>query len=144
MSNSGTWKHLSLSRATGVLQTRASEVALNVSQPTFTVQIRQHLKKRSASQVAGSHDVRSLVQLTQSTGRELAPALERSLKDLSSLLASTTALSSQTSGHVSVAALPSLCGSMLPRVIKLLAGKKQSGAFQCSWSIRSGFAFRRW
>jgi DNA-binding transcriptional LysR family regulator len=105
--------------------TRAAK-SLNVSQPTFTVQIRQ-LEEAVGVRLL-DRTTRS-VQLTQA-GRELAPALERSLKDLSSLLASTTALSSQTSGHVSVAALPSLCGSMLPRVIAAFNKKHQGISVQ--------------
>jgi LysR family carnitine catabolism transcriptional activator len=92
--------------------TRAAR-SLNVSQPAFTVQIRQleaGLGLRLLDRTTRS------VELTQA-GRELAPALERSLRELSALLASTAALPAKASGHVSVAALPSLCGRMLPTII---------------------------
>jgi len=101
--------------------TRAAR-SLNVSQPTFTVQIRQ-LEEALGVRLL-DRTTRS-VQLTQA-GREFAPQLERSLRDLTALLASTAALSGKTSGHVSVAALPSLCGGMLPSVIAAF-NRKHSG-----------------
>ena len=92
--------------------TRAAQ-SLNISQPTFTVQIR-HLEEALGVRLL-DRTTRS-VQLTQA-GRELAPHVERLLRELATLLTNTAARAGKTSGHVAVAALPSLCGSMLPSVI---------------------------
>jgi DNA-binding transcriptional LysR family regulator len=56
------------------------------------------------------------VQLTP-IGRELAPVLERILRDLDSALLNTQALSSQASGFVAIAALPTLSATVLPGII---------------------------
>jgi LysR family carnitine catabolism transcriptional activator len=98
--------------------TRAAQ-SLNISQPTFTVQIRQ-LEEALGVRLL-DRTTRS-VQLTHA-GRELAPHVERLLRELTTLLTNTAALSGKTSGHVSVAALPSLCGSMLPSVIAAFGAK---------------------
>ena len=47
-------------------------------------------------------------------GRELAPVLERILRDLDSALLNIRALSSGASGSVTIAALPSLSATVLP------------------------------
>jgi DNA-binding transcriptional LysR family regulator len=105
--------------------TRAAK-SLNVSQPAFTVQIRQ-LEEAMGVRLL-DRTTRS-VQLTPS-GRELAPALERSLRDLTALLTGTTAHSGKTIGHVSVASLPSLCGTMLPAVIRSFVRKHKAISVQ--------------
>lgn len=92
--------------------TRAAK-ALNVSQPTFTVQIRQLETSLGVRLV--DRNTRS-VQLTP-IGRELAPVLERILRDLDSALLNTQALSSQASGFVAIAALPTLSATVLPGII---------------------------
>jgi DNA-binding transcriptional LysR family regulator len=56
------------------------------------------------------------VQLTQ-VGREVAPVLERLLRELDSLLVNIRSVAAKTSGFVSVAALPSLSATILPAVI---------------------------
>jgi DNA-binding transcriptional LysR family regulator len=92
--------------------TRAAK-AVHVSQPTFTVQIR-HLETALGVRLV-DRNTRS-VQLTP-IGRELAPVLERILRELDSALLNTQALSSRASGFVSVAALPTLSANVLPGII---------------------------
>jgi DNA-binding transcriptional LysR family regulator len=92
--------------------TRAAK-AVNISQPTFTVQIR-HLETSLGVRLV-DRNTRS-VQLTP-IGRELAPVLLRILRDLDSALLNTRALSSRASGFVAIAALPSLSATVLPGII---------------------------
>jgi len=92
--------------------TRAAK-ALHVSQPAFTVQIRQ-LESALGVRLL-DRNTRS-VQLTQ-IGRDLAPVLERLLREFDSLLLNTKALSTRASGYVAVAALPSLSATLMPRII---------------------------
>lgn len=92
--------------------TRAAK-AVNVSQPTFTIQI-QHLETALGVRLV-DRNTRS-VQLTP-IGRYLAPVLERILRDLDSALLNTQALSRKASGYVAIAALPSLSATMLPGII---------------------------
>ncbi len=87
--------------------------AVNISQPTFTVQIR-HLEAALGVRLV-DRNTRS-VKLTP-IGRELAPVLERILRDLESALLSTQAYSSRASGFVAVAALPTLSATVLPGII---------------------------
>jgi DNA-binding transcriptional LysR family regulator len=86
---------------------------VHVSQPTFTVQIRQ---------LETALGVRLLDRNTRSVrltpiGRELAPVIERILRELESVLVNTQALSAKASGFVAVAALPTLSATMLPGII---------------------------
>ena len=92
--------------------TRAAK-AVNISQPTFTVQIR-HLETALGVRLV-DRNTRS-VKLTP-IGRELAPVLERILRDLESVLLNTQAFSSRASGFVSMAALPTLSATVLPGII---------------------------
>jgi DNA-binding transcriptional LysR family regulator len=92
--------------------TRAAK-AVHVSQPTFTTQIR-HLETSLGVRLV-DRNTRS-VQLTP-IGRELAPVLERILRELDSALLNTQALSSRASGFVAVAALPTLSATVLPGII---------------------------
>jgi len=92
--------------------TRAAK-AVHVSQPTFTVQIRQ---------LEGALGVRLLDRNTRSVrltpiGEDLAPVVERILRDLDSALFNTHALSARPGGFVAVAALPTLSATMLPGII---------------------------
>jgi LysR family transcriptional regulator, carnitine catabolism transcriptional activator len=87
--------------------------ALHVSQPALTVQIRQ---------LEDTLGVRLLDRNTRSVrptqiGHELAPVAERILLDVESLVDSTRQLSDKQRGLVSVAALPSVSATFLPRVI---------------------------
>src|SRR3954453_687759 len=79
--------------------TRAAK-AVHISQPTFTVQIKQLETALGVRLV--DRNTRS-VQLTP-IGRDLAPVLERILRDLDSALLNTQALSRQASGFVAIAA----------------------------------------
>lgn len=92
--------------------TRAAK-AVNISQPTFTVQIR-HLETALGVRLV-DRNTRS-VQLTP-IGRELAPVLERILRDLESALLNTQAFSSRACGSVTIAALPTLSATVLPGII---------------------------
>lgn len=92
--------------------TRAAR-AVNISQPTFTVQIR-HLETALGVRLV-DRNTRS-VKLTP-IGRELAPVLERILRDLESALLNTQAFSSRASGSVAIAALPTLSATVLPGII---------------------------
>ena len=92
--------------------TRAAK-AVHISQPTFTVQI-QHLETALGVRLV-DRNTRS-VQLTP-IGRDLAPVLERILRDLDSALLNAQALSTKASGFVAVAALPTLSATMLPGIV---------------------------
>ena len=92
--------------------TRAAK-AVNISQPTFTVQIR-HLEAALGVRLVDRNT--RTVKLTP-IGRDLAPVLERILRDLESALLNTQAYSSRASGFVAVAALPTLSATVLPGII---------------------------
>lgn len=92
--------------------TRAAE-ALHVSQPALTVQIRTleealgvRLFDRNTRQV----------KLTP-IAKELLPAFERVLRDIDSVAVSARELAAGIRGVVHVAALPSICSTLLPAVI---------------------------
>ena len=87
--------------------------ALHVSQPSFTVQIKQ-LEEELGVRLL-DRNTRS-VSLTQ-IGHELVPVVERLLRELEGIVASTRALSSRTVGSVRIAALPSVSSTLLPPVI---------------------------
>lgn len=92
--------------------TRAAK-ALGISQPTFTVQIRQLESKLGARLL--DRNTRS-VHLTP-IGRDLFPLLERILRELDAALANVKPGSAYSNGSVAVAALPSVSATMLPRII---------------------------
>jgi len=87
--------------------------ALHVSQPSFTVQIKQ-LEEELGVRLL-DRNTRS-VSLTQ-IGHELVPVVERLLRELEGIVASTRALSSRSVGSVTIAALPSVSSTLLPSVI---------------------------
>lgn len=87
--------------------------ALHVSQPSFTVQIKQ-LEEELGVRLL-DRNTRS-VSLTQ-IGHELVPVVERLLREIEGIVASTRALSSRSIGSVSIAALPSVSSTLLPSVI---------------------------
>lgn len=87
--------------------------ALHVSQPSFTVQIKQ-LEEELGVRLL-DRNTRS-VSLTR-IGQELAPVVERLLREIEGVVASTRALSSKSVGSVTVAALPSVSATLLPPVI---------------------------
>jgi DNA-binding transcriptional LysR family regulator len=111
--------------------TRAAR-ALNVSQPTFTVQIRQ-LETALGARLL-DRNTRS-VQLT-AIGRELAPVLERLLRELGGLLSNTKALATRATGFVSVAALPSVSATILPSIVASFRAEHPGIALQ----LRDGVA----
>jgi DNA-binding transcriptional LysR family regulator len=95
--------------------TRAAR-SLNISQPTFTVQIRQ-LERELGVRLL-DRNTRS-VQLTRA-GKDLVPAVERLLRELNSVLSSTKESSAAKSGAVRVATLPSLAATILPQILSAL------------------------
>lgn len=95
--------------------TRAAK-SLDISQPTFTVQIRQ-LEAELGVRLL-DRNTRS-VQLTRA-GRELVPTVERLLRDLGSILDSARGAAAAKSGSVIVAVLPSLAATILPEILASL------------------------
>src|SRR5215831_14748716 len=87
--------------------------ALYISQPSFTVQIKQ-LEEELGVRLL-DRNTRS-VSLT-AIGRELAPVVERLLGELEGIVTSTRALSAKSIGSVTIAALPSVSATLLPGVI---------------------------
>ncbi len=87
--------------------------SLHVSQPSFTVQIKQ-LEEELGVRLL-DRNTRS-VNLTK-IGRELAPVVERLLRELEGIVANTRALSAKSIGSVTIAALPSVSATLLPSVI---------------------------
>ncbi len=95
--------------------TRAAR-SLDISQPAFTVQIRQletELGVRLLDRTTRS------VQLTR-VGKDLAPVVERLLRELRSTLETTRELSATKSGPVRLASLPSLAATILPGMLSAL------------------------
>src|SRR5687767_5274911 len=92
--------------------TRAAE-ALHLSQPALTVQI------RSLEELLGlklfDRNTRH-VRLTP-IGRELLPAFERLLRDIDSVADNARELAAGVRGVVHIAALPSICSTVLPAAI---------------------------
>ncbi|MBV9038593.1 MAG: LysR family transcriptional regulator [Acidobacteriaceae bacterium] len=87
--------------------------SLHVSQPAFTVQIKQ-LEEELGVRLL-DRNTRS-VHLTR-IGKELAPVVERLLREIESVVADTQALSAKSTGAVTIAALPSVSATLLPPVI---------------------------
>ena len=96
--------------------TRAA-AELHMAQPTLTVQI-QHLEAAVGVKLF-DRDKRH-VALTQA-GRDLHVPLERILLDVEAIATSTRELLAHRRGLVTVAALPSVAASLLPRAIKRLS-----------------------
>src|SRR3954451_409682 len=87
--------------------------SLHVSQPAFTVQIKQ-LEDELGVRLL-DRNTRS-VHLTR-IGKELAPVVERLLREIESVAVDTQALLSKSIGSVTIAALPSVSATLLPPVI---------------------------
>jgi len=87
--------------------------SVHVSQPTFTVQIRQ-LESELGVRLL-DRNTRS-VELTP-VGRELLPALERTMRELKATLAKTVQSSKEKAGPVAIAVLPSLATTLLPQIL---------------------------
>jgi LysR family carnitine catabolism transcriptional activator len=96
--------------------TRAS-TELHMAQPTLTVQIQQ---LEAALGIKLFDRNKRHVALTQA-GRDLLLPLERILLDVDAIAASTQELLHHRRGLVTVAALPSMAASLLPRAIKRLS-----------------------
>ncbi len=92
--------------------TRAAR-ALHISQPTLTVQIRQ-LEETLGVRLL-DRNTRS-VRLTQ-IGSELTPVMQRLVREIEAVVMNARELSTGDHGLVSIAALPSISSTMLPRII---------------------------
>jgi LysR family carnitine catabolism transcriptional activator len=100
--------------------TRAA-AALHVSQPALTVQIKQ-LEQALGVRLFDRNN-RS-VALTQA-GRDLVAPLERISLDVASIVRHARDLSAHRHGVITVAALPSVAASLLPRTIRALSESHQ-------------------
>ena len=92
--------------------TRAAQ-ALHVSQPSLTVQIHQ-LEETLGVRLL-DRNTRS-VKLTQ-IGKELTPVVQRLVREIEAVVMNARDLSTGDRGLVSVAALPSISSTILPRII---------------------------
>ncbi len=92
--------------------TRAA-ASLNVSQPTFTVQIRQ-LEEALGARLL-DRNTRS-VRLTP-IGEQLAGPLERALNEIESIFLNIDAISGKTKGTVAIATYPAFFAILLPQAI---------------------------
>lgn len=104
--------------------TRAAEL-MHLSQPALTVQIRkleEALRCRLLDRNSRS------VELTR-LGRELLPALQRSLQGLDAIVVDTHAQSAGQLGTVRIASLPSFAASLLPDAILSARARNPGLAF---------------
>src|SRR3954453_14871843 len=92
--------------------TRAAAL-LHLSQPALTVQIRR-LEEALGVKLLDRNS--RTVELTR-VGRELAPVLQRLLRELDSVVIDTHDLATKRYGVVRIAALPSVAAGLLPDVI---------------------------
>jgi DNA-binding transcriptional LysR family regulator len=92
--------------------TRAAQ-ALHISQPTLTVQIHQ-LEETLGVRLL-DRNTRS-VKLTQ-IGKELTPVMQRLVREMEAIVLNARELSTGDRGIVSIAALPSISATILPRII---------------------------
>lgn len=92
--------------------TRAAR-SLHVSQPALTVQIRQ-LEEALGVKLL-DRNTRS-VKLTR-IGEQITPVVQRLLREVEAVVTDARELASGERGVVSVAALPSVCSTVLPRII---------------------------
>jgi DNA-binding transcriptional LysR family regulator len=101
--------------------TRAARI-LHISQPALTVQIR-HLEETIGVKLLDRNT--RTVRLTP-IGQQLAPVIGRVLRDIEGVLHHAHDMAAGIRGTVSVAALPSVCSTILPRMIAAF-GKDQPG-----------------
>jgi DNA-binding transcriptional LysR family regulator len=92
--------------------TRSAKV-LHLSQPALTKQIRQ-LEETLGLQLF-DRDTRT-VALTR-IGRDLSPVIDQLLREIEEVLFNASELAAKNRGIVRVAALPSLCATMLPAAV---------------------------
>jgi DNA-binding transcriptional LysR family regulator len=111
--------------------TRAAE-RLHLSQPALTVQIRR------LEQAIGARlfDRNSRNVALTPAGRELLPLLQKSLRDMETVLRDARALGIGESGTIRIACLPTFAASVLPELIQALKRDVPRAAFQ----IRDGVA----
>jgi DNA-binding transcriptional LysR family regulator len=111
--------------------TRAAE-RLHLSQPALTVQIRR-LEEAVGARLFDRNSRH--VALTPA-GRELLPLLQKSLRDMETVLRDARALGIGESGTIRLACLPTFAASVLPELIRALKRDVPRAAFQ----IRDGVA----
>jgi DNA-binding transcriptional LysR family regulator len=111
--------------------TRAAE-RLHLSQPALTVQIRR-LEQAIGARLFDRNSRN--VGLTPA-GRELLPLLQKSLRDMETVLRDARALGIGESGTIRIACLPTFAASVLPELIQALKRDVPRAAFQ----IRDGVA----
>ncbi len=92
--------------------TRAAQV-LHISQPALTVQIRQ-LEECMRVRLLDRNT--RTVKLTR-IGQELSPVVHRLLREIESVVNHAHEMAAGIRGTVSVAALPSVCSMILPKII---------------------------
>src|ERR1700761_1413390 len=95
--------------------TRAA-LRLHLSQPALTVQIRR-LEEAVGARLFDRNSRN--VALTPA-GRELLPLLEKSLRDMETVLRDARAMGEGTSGTIRTACLPTFAASALPELILAL------------------------
>ncbi|SDV48797.1 LysR family transcriptional regulator [Chitinasiproducens palmae] len=93
--------------------TRAA-AQLHVSQPALSVQIRR-LEETVGARLLDRNSRRVALS---ALGRDLLPALRKSLRDMEQVLLDARALSGGTTGTVRLACLPTFAASALPRLIE--------------------------
>jgi len=112
--------------------TRAATL-LHLSQPALTVQIRnleEALQCRLFDRNSRSVDITPL-------GRELLPALERTLLELEAVVADAREQSAGRRGTVRVASLPSFAASLLPQVISTCRQRNPGVSFAVRDAVAS-------
>jgi DNA-binding transcriptional LysR family regulator len=92
--------------------TRAAHV-LHISQPALTVQIRQ-LEETIGVRLLDRNT--RTVKLTR-IGQQLAPVVQRILREVEAVTLHAHEMAAGIRGTVSVAALPSVCSTVLPRIV---------------------------
>jgi DNA-binding transcriptional LysR family regulator len=92
--------------------TRAAHL-LHLSQPALTKQVRQ--LEQTLSVRLFDRNTRT-VELTR-IGRELAPAIEKLLREIDAIVANTRGLAEKSKGVIRIAALPSISSTILPTAV---------------------------
>ena len=92
--------------------TKAAE-ALHTTQPALSAQINQLEASLGVRLFDRSTRVVTLTQV----GRDLLPAVEKTIQDLESLMKRARDIAQMKTGHVAVAALPSISSTFLPQAI---------------------------
>lgn len=92
--------------------TRAARL-LHLSQPALTKQLRQ-LEETLGVKLLDRNT--RTVELTR-IGRELAPVVDQMLREIEAVVVNTKELAEKSRGVTRIAALPSICSTILPKVV---------------------------